>query len=267
MSHLSRTPASICQGVILAVLAILPSVTRAQVATPVKNIVLVHGAFADATSWSKVIPLLESDGYSVVAVQNPLISFSQEVAAVKRMIALQDGPVLLVAHSWGGAVITQAGDDPKVVGLVYISAYAPDAGQSANEQSSRYGWTEGQKQIQIAEDGFATLSKIGMFEDVANGLSEVEKRLAFAVQGQSYGPMFSEKLTIAAWKRKPTWALISDQDRMLPPAMEQMMAQRMGAEALVLSACHMVILELPEKVAGFINQAANKLVGAIQATA
>jgi len=174
-------------------------------------------------------------------------------------LALQEGPVLLVGHSWGGAVITEAGDDPKVAGLLYITAYAPEEGESANDASSPFGWTDGQKQIQVSADGYAILSKAGMFDDVAGGLSESEKRLAFAVQGQSYGPMFSEKLTVAAWKKKPNWALISDQDRMLPPAMQQMMAQRMGAETLLLSASHMVILELPEKVAGFIDQAAETI--------
>jgi pimeloyl-ACP methyl ester carboxylesterase len=225
------------------------------------TIVLVHGAFTDGSCWSKVIPLLQKMGHTAVAVQNPLLSLAQEVESVKRTVALQDEPVLLVGHSWGGAVITEAGNDPKVAGLLYITAYAPEEGESANDASSPFGWTAGQKQIQVAEDGFATLTKAGMFEDVANGLSESDQRLCFAVQGQSYGPMFSEKLTNAAWKQKPTWALISDQDRMLPPAMEKMMAQRMGAETLLLSASHMVILELPEKGAGFINQAANKLKG------
>ena len=225
------------------------------------TIVLVHGAFTDGSCWAKVIPLLQKMGHTAVAVQNPLLSLAQEVESVKRTVALQDEPVLLVGHSWGGAVITEAGNDPKVAGLLYITAYAPEEGESANDASSPFGWTAGQKQIQVAEDGFATLTKAGMFEDVANGLSESDQRLCFAVQGQSYGPMFSEKLTKAAWKQKPTWALISDQDRMLPPAMEKMMAQRMGAETLLLSASHMVILELPEKVAGFINQAANKLKG------
>jgi pimeloyl-ACP methyl ester carboxylesterase len=223
------------------------------------KVVLVHGAFTDGSCWAKVIPLLQKMGHTAIAVQNPLLSLAQEVDAVTRTLALQEEPVLLVGHSWGGAVITEAGDDEKVAGLLYITAYAPEEGESANDASSPFGWTDGQKQIQVADDGFATLSKAGMFDDVANGLSEADKRLAFAVQGQSYGPMFSEKLTKAAWRRKPTWALISDQDRMLPPAMEQMVAERMKAETLVLSACHMVILELPEKVAGFINQAAAKL--------
>jgi pimeloyl-ACP methyl ester carboxylesterase len=223
------------------------------------TIVLVHGAFTDGSCWAKVIPLLQKKGHTVVAVQNPLLSLAQEVESVKRTVALQEGPVLLVGHSWGGAVITEAGDDPKVAGLLYITAYAPQEGESANDASSPFGWTDGQKQIQLSADGFATLSKAGMFDDVAGGLSESEKRLAFAVQGQSYGPMFSEKLTVAAWKQKPNWALISDQDRMLPPAMQQMMAQRMRAETLLLSASHMVILELPEKVAGFSDQAAETL--------
>jgi pimeloyl-ACP methyl ester carboxylesterase len=123
----------------------------------IKNIVLVHGAFADGTSWSKIIPLLEAEGYKVVAVQNPLTSLADDVAATKRIIALQDGPVLLVGHSWGGAVITQAGDDPKVAGLVYVAAYAPEVGQSANDASKPFGWTEGQQQIRLDSEKFATV--------------------------------------------------------------------------------------------------------------
>ncbi len=107
----------------------------------VKNIVLVHGAFADGSSWSKIIPLLEAKGYHVTAVQNPVTSLADDVAMTKRVIALQDGPVILVGHSWGGAVITQAGDDPKVAGLVYVTAYAPEEGQSANDASSPFGVT------------------------------------------------------------------------------------------------------------------------------
>jgi pimeloyl-ACP methyl ester carboxylesterase len=224
----------------------------------IKNIVLVHGAFADGSSWYKVIPLLQEMGYHAVAVQNPMTSLVDEVAFTKRIIALQDGPVLLVGHSWGGAVITQAGDDPKVAGLVYVSAYSPEAGESANDASRPFGWTEGQKQIRVDGEKFATVTSEGMLEDIAQGLPMAERKLALAVQGQSYGPMFDEKLTVAAWKTKPTWAIVSTNDRMLPPAMEELGAKRMGAVTTTLPTCHMVILEEPAKVAEVIDEAARK---------
>jgi pimeloyl-ACP methyl ester carboxylesterase len=222
----------------------------------VKNIVLVHGAFADGSSWSKVIPHLQQMGYNAVAVQNPLTSLADEVAFTKRIIGLQDGPVILVGHSWGGAVITEAGDDPKVVGLVYVTAYAPEPGQSANDASSPFGWTEGQKQIRVDSQKFATVTEKGMFEYIAEGLAEAERKLFFAVQGQSFGPMFDEKLTVAAWKSKPTWAVISIKDQMLPPEMERTSADKIGAVTTTLSTCHMSILEEPERVAAVIDQAA-----------
>src|SRR6202041_2466629 len=122
---------------------------------PAKNIVLVHGAFADGTSWGKVIPILEARGFHVVAVQNPLTSLSDDVNATPRIMALQDGPVILVGHSWGGAVITEAGDDPKVAGLVYVAAYVPDVGESANETSAPFGPTPGQQAIHVDSQKFA----------------------------------------------------------------------------------------------------------------
>jgi pimeloyl-ACP methyl ester carboxylesterase len=225
-------------------------------ASRVKNIVLVHGAFADGSSWSKVIPLLQAMDYHVVAVQNPMTSLADEVAFTKRIIALQDGPLILVAHSWGGAVITQSGDDPKVAGLVYIAAYSPEVGESSNDAGRPYGWTSGQKQIRVDADKFATLTAEGMLSYVTEGLPMEDRLLALATQGQSYGPMFDEKLTVAAWKTKPTWSLISTKDKMLPPAMEEMMAKRMGAVTVSLPTCHMVIQQAPADVAAMIDQAA-----------
>jgi pimeloyl-ACP methyl ester carboxylesterase len=224
----------------------------------VKNIVLVHGAFADGTSWSKVIPLLEADGYHVVAVQNPLTSLADDVAATKRAIALQDGPVILVGHSWGGAVITQAGNDPKVAGLVYVAAYAPDVGESANDASSPYGLTEGQKSIRLDDQKFATMTSQGMLEDFAQCLPIAERKLILAVQGESYGPMFAEKLTSAAWKTKPSWVVISADDRMLPPAMERAEEKKLNATATVLPTCHLAMLKAPVKVASVISDAAKQ---------
>jgi pimeloyl-ACP methyl ester carboxylesterase len=227
-------------------------------AVAIKNIVLVHGAFADGTSWYKVIPLLQQMGYNVVAAQNPMLSLAQEVTATKRAIAMMDGPVILVGHSWGGAVVTEAGDDPRVAGIVYISAYAPEIGQSANDASRPYGWTEGQKQIKVDAEGFATISPEGMLNDITEGLPMVERRLALAVQAPSYGALFDEKLTRAAWMNKPTWSLVSTMDRMVPPAMEAAAAKRMGAVTTVRPTCHMVIQQEPETVAAIIDDAARK---------
>jgi pimeloyl-ACP methyl ester carboxylesterase len=224
----------------------------------VKNIVLVHGAFADGTSWSKIIPILEAEGYNIVAVQNPLTSLADDVAATKRIIALQDGPVILAGHSWGGAVITQAGNDPKVAGLVYVAAYAPEVGQSANDASGPFGITEGQKQIRVDSEKFATMTLQGILEDFAQGLPMAERKLVFTVQGQSYGPMFDEKLTVAAWKTKPSWVVVSANDRMLPPTMEEASAKKMGATATTLPTCHLAILEEPARVASVIDDAAKK---------
>jgi pimeloyl-ACP methyl ester carboxylesterase len=218
--------------------------------------VLVHGAFADGTSWSKVIPILEARGYHVTAVQNPLTSLTDDVAATKRILALQDGPTILVGHSWGGAVITVAGDDPKVAGLVYVAAYAPDAGASANETSTPFGVTPGQKAITVDAQHFASLSPVGVFESFAQGLPMQDRRLVLAVQGQSYGPMFDEKVTVASWKSKPSWHIISSQDRMLPPAMEEAGAKKTHGKAVVLQTCHVAMLQEPEKVADVIDEAA-----------
>jgi pimeloyl-ACP methyl ester carboxylesterase len=222
----------------------------------VKNIVLVHGAFADGSSWSKMIPLLESKGYHVTAVQNPVTSLADDVAMTKRAIALQDGPVILVGHSWGGAVITQAGNDPKVAGLVYVAAYAPEIGQSANDASTPFGITPGQKQIRVDPSHFAYMTEEGILEDFAQGLPMSERREVLAVQGLDYGPAFDDKLTVAAWKSKPAWYVVASNDRMLPSAMEMDAAQKMKATTTILPTCHLAMLEQPEKVADVIDDAA-----------
>jgi len=224
---------------------------------PVKNIVLVHGAFADGSSWSKIIPLLEAKGYHVTAVQNAVSSLADDVAMTKRVIALQDGPVILVGHSWGGAVITQVGDDPKVAGLVYVAAYAPDKGQSANDASAPFGLTPGQQQIRVDEAHFAYMTEQGIVDDFAQGLPLEERRNVLAVEGMDYGPAFAEKLTVAAWRSKPSWYVISSNDRMLSPAMEIDAAQKMNATTTTLPTCHLAMLEQPEKVAAVIEDAAS----------
>jgi pimeloyl-ACP methyl ester carboxylesterase len=234
MSKLAETVLAGSLGVATA----LGSVSHAQTPPPVKNIVLVHGAFADGTSWGKLIPILEARGFHAVAVQNPLTSLKEDVDATRRLIALQDGPVILVGHSWGGAVITEAGDDPKVVGLVYVAAWMPDIGHSANQASEPFGPTPVLKEIRVDAEHFASLTEEGVINDFANGLPMADRRLVLAVQGQTYGPMFDEKLTHAAWKSKPSWHVISMNDRTLSPAMEEDAAKRAGGVAVKLPCRH-----------------------------
>jgi len=242
---------------VIGVATILLGANRVQAQQqPVKNIVLVHGAFADGSSWGKIIPILEARGFHVVAVQNPLTSLADDVNATRRIIALQDGPVILVGHSWGGTVITEAGDDPKGAGLVYVAAYVPDEGASANDTSGPYGLTPGQKSIQVDAQRFARMSPEGIFNHFAQELPMPERRLVLAVQGQTYGPMFDEKLTHAAWKSKPSWHVISMKDQTLTPAMEEAGAKKSGGKAIPLQTCHVAMLQEPEKVADVISEAA-----------
>jgi pimeloyl-ACP methyl ester carboxylesterase len=235
------------------------NIVPAGIMPSVKNIVLVHGAFADGTSWGKVIPILESRGFHVVAVQNPLTSLADDANATKRIISLQDGPVILVGHSWGGAVITEVGDDPKVAGLVYVSAYVPDVGVSANETSAPFGPTPGQDAIQVDPYHYASMSREGILNSFAEGLPLAERLLVLAVQGQIYGPMFDEKLTHAAWKSKPSWHVIATHDHTLSPAMEEAGAKKAGGKAFPLPTCHVAMLQEPQKVADVITEAANNV--------
>jgi pimeloyl-ACP methyl ester carboxylesterase len=248
---------------VLAVAATVSGADHAQTSSqPAKNILLVHGAFADGTSWGKVIPILEARGFHVTAVQNPLTSLADDANAVRRLIALQDGPVILVGHSWGGAVISEVGDDPKVVGLVYVAAYVPESGTSANQTSDPFGPTPGQKEIKLDAQHFASMSEEGIIHAFADGLPMPERRLVLAVQGQIYGPMFDEKLDHAAWKSKPSWHVISLNDHTLSPSMEEDGAKRSRGVAVRLPTCHVAMLQEPEKVADVITEAAKKSAGA-----
>jgi len=247
---------AVLAGTIAAATA-FPGTTAAQSQQlSVKNIVLVHGAFADGSSWAKVSPILEKRGFHVVAVQNPLTSLSDDASATRRIIAMQDGPVILVGHSWGGAVISEVGDDPKVAGLVYVAAYAPDVGASANETSAPFGSTPGQKAIKVDSQHFAWMSEDGILNSFADGLPMPERRLVLAVQGQIYGPMFDEKLTHAAWKSKPSWHVIATKDHTLSPAMEEAGAKKAKGVAISLPTCHVAMLQEPQKVADLITEAA-----------
>ena len=222
---------------------------------PVKNVVLVHGAFADGSSWSKVIPLLGAKGLQVTSVAIPLTSFADDVAATKRAIAAQKGPVILVGHSYGGVVITEAGNDPKVVGLVYAAAFAPDAGQSITDISANFPKPAGLDKLVPQADGFLLLSPEGIEQDFAQDLTNEEKALLVAVQPQTAGSIFNAKHTSAACREKQTWYFVAGNDRMIAPEQEKSMAKQMNATTAVLSSSHVVMLAQPTKVAEVIEEA------------
>ena len=238
-----------------------PIQSQAQSATPspIKNIVLVHGAWADGSSWSKIVPLLEAKGFHVVCVQNPLTSFADDVAATKRMIDAQDGPVLLVGHSYGGTVITEAGNNPKVVGLVYVAAFAPDAGESSGSLAKPYGPTPGGAEIRPIEDGFLVITPKGILEDFASDLPLAEKTTMIATQAATQGAALGATITTAAWHAKPSWFVIASNDRMISPEQERVTAKRMNAKTLTLATSHVAMLAKPKEVADFIRDAAASL--------
>jgi pimeloyl-ACP methyl ester carboxylesterase len=241
----------------LAFLTCLLGVPTARAATPVKNIVLVHGAFADGSSWAKVIPLLQAKGFNVVAVQNPLSSLADDVAATKRAIALQNGPVILVGHSWAGMVISDAGNDPKVAGLVYIAALVPDKDQSANDVLKPYPAPPGLAEGKPDASGYLSLTRKGVDEDFVPDLPAGERAVVYATQGPWNSKALADKVAAPAWTTKPSWFIIVN-DRMLQPQYERDIAKHIKATTTTLTSGHVPMLSMPAQVAAVITDAANK---------
>jgi pimeloyl-ACP methyl ester carboxylesterase len=223
---------------------------------PIKNVVLVHGAWADGSSWQKIVPLLEAKGLHVVCVQNPLTSIADDVAAANRIIDAQDGPVLLVGHSYGGAIITEAGNNPKVAGLVYVAAFAPDEGETLAGLAKPFGATPAFGEIKPIADGFLLLTPKGVAEDFAQDLSPAEKKELWATQGATQGAILGTVITTAAWHTKPSWFVIAANDRTISPEQEKMTATRMRAKILTLPTSHVAMLSKPKEVSNFIVEAA-----------
>ena len=234
----------------------LGGLAMAQSGSNVKNVVLVHGAFADGSSWSKVIPLLQAKGLHVTSVAIPLTSFADDVAATRRAIAAQDGPVILVGHSYGGVVITEAGTDAKVAGLVYVAAFAPDAGKSITDISAGFPKPAGADKLVPQPDGFLLLSPDGIETAFAQDLTKEEKSLLIAVQPQTAGAIFVAKPTTAAWRSKPNWYIVADNDNMIAPEQEKSMAKAMNATTTILPSSHVAMLSHPKEVAKVIEDAA-----------
>jgi pimeloyl-ACP methyl ester carboxylesterase len=221
------------------------------------SVVLVHGAFADASSWRKVIPLLEKDGFTVTAVQIPLNSLADDVATTKRVIDAQKDDVILVGHSYGGAVITDAAaGNPKVKGLVYVAAFAPDAGEALGGLIERFSPSPLGTALVPDSAGFLYIDRTKFLNVFANDLPKDEAALLAATQKPIAGAIFGEGVKAAAWKTIPSWYVVSTQDNAINPDLERFMAKRIGAQTKEIKASHVSFISNPAEVAKLVEAAA-----------
>jgi pimeloyl-ACP methyl ester carboxylesterase len=245
----------------LAIMTIILSMgenTMAQTksTTVVKNIVLVHGGFVDGSGWQRVYNTLKKDGYTVTIVQNPTISLADDVAVTKRAIAAQNGPVILVGHSYGGAVITEAGNDPKVAGLVYIAAFALDKGESVSSLIKDPPPGAPVPPLLPPVDGFLLLDKAKFPASFAGDVNPEEAEFMADSQVPWGLNALGGTISEAAWKAKPSWYLLTTEDRMLPPDAQRLMSKRAGATVVEVKSSHAVYVSQPQAVAQLIEKAA-----------
>jgi pimeloyl-ACP methyl ester carboxylesterase len=238
-------------------LAKTQTVAAASPRTGIKNVVLVHGAFADGSGWEAVANILRKDGYTVSVVQHPETSFAEDVKFTKAVIGRQSGPVVLVGHSYGGAVITEAGNDPKVAALVYIAAFALDAGESsATIESSLPPASKG---IKPTDDGYFYIDPAVFAADFAADVP-VEKAAFMAVsQVLVSANSFTSAVTTPAWKSKPSWYMVATADRSINPDQERMMAKRMKARTIEVNSSHAAYISHPRETAKLIEEAATSV--------
>jgi pimeloyl-ACP methyl ester carboxylesterase len=226
--------------------------------TPAKpTVILVHGAFGDPESWDKVIPILQKQGVPVVSVSIPLTSLADDVTATKRAIDRVAGPVILVGHSWGGTVITEAGVDPKVRSFVYVAGFANVPGQSVNDMSKGFPQAAGLSALTIDGQGYASMSETGFAKFFAPRATKAERSLMFSVQGPINAKAFGEPVDHAVWQGKPSWFLLTTEDQMIVPAMQEAMAKQIGAHVTRIASDHAAMVSHPADVAKTILAAVN----------
>jgi pimeloyl-ACP methyl ester carboxylesterase len=219
------------------------------------TIVLVHGAWADGSSWNKVIPLLLAEDFSVVAVQIPLTAVEDDSAAISRIITDVEGPVVLVGHSWGGMAITQAGDDAKVAALVYVSAFAPDVGETGSSLIGAHPAPPALSTAITDNAGFVYQSIDGVLQNMAPDIPVADAQTLAVTQGRLAGKAFMESVTAAAWKSKPSWFVVTAEDRVVSIELQMAEAKRMAAKTIMLHSSHMSLLSHPEEIAAVIKDA------------
>ncbi len=237
------------------ILMMLSAVAAAQ-QTPQKTVVLVHGAFADASGWSRVIPILEQDGYFVTAVQIPLTSLSDDIATAKRVVDSQKGPIVLVGHSYGGAVITgAAAGNPNVKALVYLAAFAPEEGEPLGEPGKKFAQPPLNSALVPDSAGFLYIDRAKFHDAFCKDLTEAEARVMAATQKPLSRSVFEASVSGAAWKTVPSWYVVSSQDRAINPELERFYAKRMRATTSEIAASHVAFLSHPKEVAKVIEDA------------
>ncbi|MHC8308226.1 alpha/beta hydrolase [Pseudomonas sp. GT1P32] len=232
-------------------------------ATAQPSVVIVHGAFADGSDWAKVVPLLQAEGIKVTVVQNPLTSLADDVAATQRVLNNQDSDVVLVGHSWGGTVISQAGTDQKVRGLVYVAAFAPDAGQASKDLGKDYPAPPGTKDIAADKNGFLYMTRQGMATGFAQDLPAAQTDIMTATQGPIRASAFGDVTTAAAWKGKPSWYVVAREDRMIQPDLQRAFAKKLKAQVTEVEASHVPQQSRPADVAKVIIDAVHKTQGGV----
>lgn len=238
-----------------------PFVRRAAYAQPVpkvQNVVLIHGLFADGSCWSEVIALLQQKGLQATAVQNPLTTLADGVQATRDVLALQQGPTVLVAHSFGGMILTEAGVDPNVTSLVYVAARAPDAGEDYTALAKQFPTPPATAGIVFSGDN-GRLGEEAFLRDFAGDLPTDKARVLYAVQAPFKRALLADKTTQAAWRSKPSFYAVSTEDRTINPDLERFMARRMGATTIEVKASHLSLISQPDAITGLILQAAGQM--------
>jgi len=235
----------------------LLTVADAQSAPKVRNVVLVHGLFADGSSWSEVIARLQSRGMQVTSVQNPLTSLQAAVEATRRALALQQGPAVLVAHSFAGMIVSEAGVDPTVSAVVYVAARAPDAGEDYTALAKQFPAPPASAGI-VWSDDEGRLSEEAFLRDFAGDLPTDKARVLYAVQAPFKRSLLADKTTQAAWRSKPSWYAVSTEDRTINPDLQRFMAKRMGAKTVEVKASHLSLLSQPDTITRLILDAAGQ---------
>jgi pimeloyl-ACP methyl ester carboxylesterase len=237
--------------------SLLAPVAYAQAAPKAKNVVLVHGLFADGSSWSEVIPRLQAAGLNVTSVQNPLTTLPAAVDAALRVIARQDGPTVLAGHSFSGMIVTDAGVHPNVSAIVYVAARAPDAGEDYTALAKAFPAPPASAGI-VFDGDEGRLSEEAFLHDFAGDLPEAKAKALYAVQWPFHKTLLTGKTTHAAWRSKPSWYAVSTEDRTINPDLERFMAKRMGAKTIEVKSSHVSLISQPATIANLILQAAGQ---------